>query len=194
MRKRIAHFYLVVSIVALIVLISLDNYGVFNNINIDLSGYINPTNDMIFNFFRSIPIIYACIAVIIILFIKKDTRHFSILLLVQSLVMCIIVNLTIYICDSFNVGLVYRNCLNKDILYLYSTILMTILNYKKVIKTGYLRVLIFIALFLFVIMVTASEFYFAGLTVFGLLFNITIVCIVTSITYVILFIREYYFL
>lgn len=194
MRKRIAHFYLAVSIVALILLISLNNYGVFDNINIDLSGYVNSTNDIIFNFFNSIPIIYAVIGLIVILYIKQDTRHFSLLLLVQTTIVCILMNATIYICDSLNVGLEYKNYLNQDILYLYSTILMIILNYKKVVKTGTLRILVFIAMFLFLIMVTASEFYFGGLTIFGLLFNITIVCIVTSITYVLVFIRNYYFL
>lgn len=194
MRKRIAHIYLAVSLVALMILISLNSYGVFNNIGLDLTGYKNSTNDMIFSFFHSIPVIFICIILAIVLYIKRDTRKFANILILQLVITFALISVGAYIWDNLNVGTEYKTYVNEDIIYLYSTFMLLILNFNKVVRTGCLKILVFIALVLFLIMLTASEFYFGNLTVFTLLLNITFVCVLTSLTYVLLFIREYYFL
>lgn len=194
MRKRIAHLYLLVSLVILTILISLNNYGVFDNIHLDLTSYKNSTNDMIFSFFHSIPIIFICIILAMLLFIKRDTRKFANILILQLVTIFILLSIGTYVCDSLNLITEYNAYVNQDIIYLYSTFMLLILNFNKVVRSGCLKILVLIAMILFLIMLTASEFYFGNLTVFTLLLNITLVCAFTSFTYVLLFIRKYYFL
>ncbi len=190
MLKSKSIYFLIGSIIMLIVIELCNMYGYFGYINFTMESYISDTNTKIFSLFDNISNFYIYFGVLALLLIFKGTRNYSKIGLLQFVLLLS----TAYLLENFEQQYSNFFSLNFDLLTVYSFGLFLFMNIKKLTSSATIKVFSFIISFLIIFMVTICEFYFNQTDIFGLLFNIMYVAITTSLTYFLLYLRRYYFL
>ncbi len=190
MLKSKSIYFLIGSIILLLAIELCNVYGYFGYINFTMENYVNATNTNIFSMFDKLSNFYIYLIALLILLAFKSTRNYSQVALVQFI---LILSLTLLI-QTFEKQYNNLYSLNLDLITVYSFGILLFMNFKKMISSTMINIIALIIVLLLAFMVTLCEFYFNATDVFGLLFNISLVCITTSLTYFLLHLRRYYFL
>ncbi len=190
MLKSKSIYFLIGSIILLIVIELCNVYGYFGYINFTMESYVNDTNTKIFSLFDNLSNFYIYFAALALLVIIKSTRSYA----EVSLLQFILVLSVAFILEYFESQYSYLYSLNFDLLTVYSFCILLLLNINKISSSITISIFALIISLLVIFMVTICEFYFNQTDIFGLLFNLTLVCITTALTYFLLHLRKYYFL
>ncbi len=190
MLKSKSIYFLIGSIILLIVIELCNVYGYFGYINFTMEGYVNDTNTKIFSLFDNLSNFYIYLGALVFLLIFKSTRSYSKISLLQF----ILVLATAFLLEYFESQHDNLYSLNFDLLTVYSFGLLLFMNTSKISSNITINAFAIIISLLIIFMVTICEFYFNQTDIFGLLFNIILVWITTATTYFLLYTREYYFL
>ncbi len=190
MLKSKAIYFLIFSLILLVAIELVNVYGYFGYINFTMENYISDTNTKIFSLFDNLSNFYIYLGILIILVIFKETRNYA----QVSLFQFVLVLLSAELLLTFETQYSNFYSINFDLLTVYSFSLLLLININKISSSKIINSFSLLIATLILFMVTICEFYFNQTDIFGLLFNITFVFIITSMTYLLLYLRKYYFL
>ncbi len=190
MLKSKSIYFLISSIILLVAIELFNVYGYFGYINFTMESYVNDTNTNIFSLFNKLSNYSVYLTALILSLIFRGTRSYSKVALLQFLMLLSVGVLL----DTYEGQYAYLYSINYDLLTVYSFGILLFMNINMLSSSKTINIFALIIVTLTVFMVTICEFYFNNTDVFGLLFNICIVCISISFTYFLLFLRKYYFL